>query len=322
MDAVEFIKTSVDAEQLLRHYKVKRITKHGNNLRCCCPIHGGNNPTAFVLNLPKGLWFCHTGCKTGGDIFDLVMKMDNVDFETSVQHIAELFNIDITNMEISVRANQAIRDTQAWIDTMRMLLDEKHIEPFDLSVLGELYPINSYRHFTKTTLQEFGVQYCTNNQRIVVPIYYNHVLVGVTMRRTTPHPIKWLHQPAGLIAGQYLYNIDNIVPFEPLIVVEGVWDCINYYQHGYTNVVATFGCHMTEEQQRMVMQNAIDVIIAYDNDKAGIGGVENVIHTLGNKTNIKIAYIPEGRDAGELTQDEIIASITKSKTIYEWRKTI
>jgi len=36
-----------------------------------CPVHGGDNPTAFTIDDEKGLWYCFTRCQTGGDIFSL-----------------------------------------------------------------------------------------------------------------------------------------------------------------------------------------------------------------------------------------------------------
>lgn len=318
-NAVEYLKANADVYMLLQYYNTQSISRSGRDIRCCCPIHRGNNSTAFVFNTSRNLWFCHTGCQEGGDIYDLVMKMESVSFEESVQRVATILNIDISEMEITLRADSLVRETKQWIETMKMLFCKEKVKSFDISILGKLYTLNSYRHFDKETLGYFDIKYCELNKRIVVPIYANDILIGVTMRRTTNHPAKWLHQPSGLVTGNHLYNLNNIKKGEEIILVEGVWDALSYWQTGYENVVASFGCHLSEEQERLILRNTYDLIVSYDSDIAGICGTNNIIERMKHKINIKIASIPQGKDAGELNNKEIINAIQNSKSIKEWR---
>lgn len=319
-NAVEFIKHNTDPLVILQHYNAKHITKGTGELRCCCPIHDGGNATAFVYNTHKRLWFCHTKCNAGGDIFTLVELIEKIDFESAVKRVAEIYNIDITNMTIIIRTNEVVQDLKRWIESMRNITKVKTLKPFNIELLGKCYPINSYRNFTKETLEHFNVTYCEMNQRIVVPITYQQMLVGVTMRRTKPHPIKWLHQPSGFATGDFLYNGDNITPMSTIIVSEGVFDVMNAYQCGYTNIVATFGCHLTQEQERMLLTKAYDFVIAYDNDNAGIPATRHVINRLQNKVNLRIAKIPDNKDLGELNNEEMRDALSNAYTTHEWRK--
>ena len=36
--------------------------RRGNDLVGSCPVHGGDNPRAFVVNLEKNVWYCFTRC--------------------------------------------------------------------------------------------------------------------------------------------------------------------------------------------------------------------------------------------------------------------
>ena len=56
MDAVSVIKQNIDVEKILRHYNVD-FKYFGDYIRCACPIHNGDNPTAFVIN-EDFLWSC------------------------------------------------------------------------------------------------------------------------------------------------------------------------------------------------------------------------------------------------------------------------
>ncbi len=63
---------------------------HGDQLRGCCPIHGGDNPRGFVVTPSKGLWYCFSGCG-GGDIIKLVSKMRKLPPKEAAELIAERF---------------------------------------------------------------------------------------------------------------------------------------------------------------------------------------------------------------------------------------
>lgn len=312
MDATNKIKEMVTIYDLLEYYKIKI-----SNNRCACPLHNGNNPTAFVVNPDNNLYYCHTNCG-GGDIFTFVEKIEEVSFEEAVRLVAKIFNIDITNLTISLHRIDLIKELNKWFAMIRSKQNNT-MNTFDINTIGTLYDINSYRNFNRDILTQFGIKYCTENKRIIVPIHYQEQCVGVSMRRTDNNPAKWIHQPTDIKTRQLLYNYDNIVKLKPLIIVEGAWDVLNYTQYGYENVVSTFGAHMTNEQMILILQTTYDIILAYDSDKAGIQATNKAIELLHNKVNISIANIPSGKDAGELTQEELEASITNQLTIREWR---
>jgi DNA primase len=47
-------------------------SKYGAQLRGPCPLHKGSaNSKSFVVNKDRGLWYCHSSCKTGGNAIDL-----------------------------------------------------------------------------------------------------------------------------------------------------------------------------------------------------------------------------------------------------------
>lgn len=51
--------------------------------RTTCPLHGGDNPTAFVVNLHSGAFYCHACGVKGGDIVAFVQQRDKLDFKTA-----------------------------------------------------------------------------------------------------------------------------------------------------------------------------------------------------------------------------------------------
>ena len=43
-----------------------------------CPIHGGDNNGAFVVSRERNQWYCFTRCSRGGDVVELVARLDLV----------------------------------------------------------------------------------------------------------------------------------------------------------------------------------------------------------------------------------------------------
>lgn len=82
------IKQYVNMEMLLSKYGVQYGGK-----RIPCPIHGGDNKSAFDVTGDRQLWKCHTGDCGGGDIFTFVEKMDNLQKPQAKLKIQELFGL-------------------------------------------------------------------------------------------------------------------------------------------------------------------------------------------------------------------------------------
>ncbi|MDD3414850.1 MAG: CHC2 zinc finger domain-containing protein [Lachnospiraceae bacterium] len=331
-NAVDFILQNVKFNDLLDYYNIN-YNMHGDMIRACCPIHNGTNPTAFVADINKGLYYCHTGCKQGGNIIGFVEKIENIKFRNAIDKISEIMNIDISNMEI-LNTQKSVDDTKKWIDMMKTKVYKKESEEFDISLFGNLYQINSYRNYSKQTLDKFGVKYCehatfkTNGKeifvdnRIIVPIYYNDLLVGATMRSTKKSQIKWLHQPNGIITGNYLYNIDNMqnTLIDGIMLVEGCGDVWNAWQCGYDNAVSSFGSNLTTTQENILTTKTYYVILAYDCDYAGIYANIKAYKMLKDKMKINVANIPLFKDIGCLTQKEFNDVIGNLLSFNEWSK--
>jgi len=58
----------------------------GKHNRSKCPIHLGDNPTAFSFDSDEGVWYCHR-CGTGGDTINLVEKALKTDFKGALQFL-------------------------------------------------------------------------------------------------------------------------------------------------------------------------------------------------------------------------------------------
>lgn len=67
----------------------------GSSHRCTCPIHSGDNPTAFAIKGDR--WQCHTRSQCGGgDVIDLIAKIEGLEIGAAIKLAAEYAGISNT----------------------------------------------------------------------------------------------------------------------------------------------------------------------------------------------------------------------------------
>lgn len=71
------------------HVQLKRA---GNSLKACCPFHKEKTPS-FHVNPTRQSFHCF-GCGAGGDVFNFIMRYENLDFVGAARRLAERANLD------------------------------------------------------------------------------------------------------------------------------------------------------------------------------------------------------------------------------------
>lgn len=86
----KYLKTKVSIDQVLAAYGLdSNLRRQNHSLYGPCPLHGGDNPTAFHVYLKRGLWRCFTACG-GGDIVDLIRPIENCSEALAAHHLSRL----------------------------------------------------------------------------------------------------------------------------------------------------------------------------------------------------------------------------------------
>jgi DNA primase len=314
MDAVQAIQQSLDVTKLLHHYGFQQIREDNEFIRACCKLHGGNNPTSFVINKENGLWYCHSNCG-GGDAFTLVQKMEGIEFIESVRWLASFFNVDINNLQIVERKAKYIEELRKFV-TLVKSKRKKEIQEFNIT--EEIKPVTRYRNFNQATLEHFNLGYVdevtlakrngehyTLRARLVFPIYFQNIRVGMSFRRTKSTDVpKWSHQPAHIETKNLLYNYDSAKDADTIVVCEGITDVWAFYECGIP-AVATFGAHLTQEQYKLLLRTGADIVLAYDGDSAGKLATQRAIKMLKWKANLSVIHFNENEDPESITREEL-----------------
>lgn len=328
--ALDKILKNIDVIKLLNHYGFDITHQEGNMLRSKCAIHGGDNPTAFVMNLDNTLWYCHSDDCGGGDIVTLVEKMEGYtgqsSFPKAIRFLADFFDVDISNLEIVEHKDRNKKELEEFIKLMKRR-KKKDINEYE--VPSNAKPIAKFRDFKSETLQHFGVAFVdlinlekkngekyTLRDRILFPITFNGKVVGISLRRIKFKDVpKWSHQPVHLEVGNILYNYDNVIGKECVVVCEGIVDVMAFYEIGIP-AVCTFGANITDKQYYLLIKTGADLVFAYDGDKAGIKATNKAIEMFKNKANISVIEFSEGKDPENISRKELLELYERRKRYY------
>ncbi len=91
--------------------------------------------------------------------------------------------------------------------------------------------------------------------------------------------------------GRNLFSLNLAKKNTPysIILVEGYMDVITVYQAGVTNVVATLGTALTDNQAKLLMKYCNEILLCYDSDEAGqkatIRAIE-IINSIGGRSRV------------------------------------
>lgn len=94
------------------------------------------------------------------------------------------------------------------------------------------------------------------------------------------------------IFGMY-ENKSAIVEHDLVYIVEGQFDVIKAFEHGFRNIVALGNSNMTAYQLSILTRYTNNIILLLDNDEAGEKGRKRIIDKFGSSANIQNFYLPQ-----------------------------
>ena len=173
--------------------------------------------------------------------------------------------------------------------------------------------IGAYKNISAKVLKEFDAFFTEQyglKDYLCVPIYQFNKLrfIEGRYRFTGTDKPKYMRRPAGATVLNLLFPIDKLHPSVEIIIVEGLFDMMNLWQHGYHNVVCTFGTQNFGEKKIELLDKLgiTSVKVMMDGDSAGLVASQKITRLLDKydfqTTTIKL---PSHMDPGGLSADEI-----------------
>jgi len=166
--------------------------------------------------------------------------------------------------------------------------------------------------------QEDGKLVDKFRERVMFPIHSVSGRVIAFSGRTlkADNPAKYVNSPETeiYIKSRNLLGIyfakSQIAREDRCILVEGNVDVVMMHQMGITNVVASCGTSLTEEQIRLIGKFTQNITIMYDGDKAGLhAAVRAISLILKEGMNPKVVFLPDGDDPDSFSQKHTLEEI-------------
>lgn len=331
---VDEIKSRCDIVDVIGRYVT--LKRAGSIYKGLCPFHNEKTPS-FAVYETKQFFNCY-GCGAAGDVITFVMRAENIDFKTAVSKLAEQYGIDMDKFgfrneskkneiyELNRAAarfffkNMTERANPALEYMKRRDLDPKTITKFGIGYADESWD-SLVKHlenagFSPKLMVEAGVASYNREKtrcfdkfrnRVIFPILNTRgKVIGFGGRDLGDQGPKYLNSPESDVFSKKnnLYGLNltrqDINKNNCAIMVEGYMDLVSLYKNGVTNVAASLGTALTENQCRLLKRYTENVVLSYDADSAGqkaaLRGIE-LLHREGIKA--KVLHISDGKDPDE-----------------------
>lgn len=118
---------------------------------------------------------------------------------------------------------------------------------------------------------------------------------------------KYYRRPAGASASKVMFPLDKITKTNHVILVEGIFDMLNLWQHGVKNALCIFGTqNFGQAKINLLDQIGVTrVSLLMDGDSAGTRAASNIQKMLEqNNLETEIITLPPGKDPGDLDKYE------------------
>ena len=322
------VKASVSMLQILDHYGLtERFKRSGDSLSGSCPLHNGDNPTQFRVSASKNCWNCFGKCKRGGNVLDFVALKENISVREAAIRISDWFGLkfdkpagktDSTSAEKnpattpqSAARSESVGNNAAETGSNKPL-------GFQLQNLESAHPYLAERGLTPEAITEFGLGFCANGSmkdRVVIPIHNPEGKLLAYAGRwpgAPPEDTPKYKLPAGFKKSLELFNLHRTIqapPEQPLVIVEGFFDCIKLWQLGLQRVVALMGSSLSPAQEELIGKHTNSrsrVLVMLDEDDAGRAGRDEIARRLARFVFVKThVFDAEGRQPENLTAEEV-----------------
>ena len=336
-DSIESLKLKAKISDFILSSTTGKL--RGNKGMAICPFHGEKTASMSFTD-EENLFHCF-GCKEGGDIFKYVQSINNIEFQESVEMVAEKYSFNLKYTDSQFESNQ-----KSLIQTMKVIsdyfknniqetssvkpkkylssrkIDSGLIKKFNLG-FAELdekifYDFCTKNSITRQNLKALGLLSEKENllfrERILFPITnFRTEVVAFGGRALNDFGPKYLNSAESQIykKNRTLYFTDgflkSVKDLDEIIVVEGYFDVLAFNLLGYSNVASPSGTALTQLQLEQLAKYTSNVTLCFDNDEAGVNATIRILELKNNISkdlNLTSIVLPDHyKDIGEYYED-------------------
>lgn len=244
------IKRSLEVAKVLDYFQIKNLTYRNGSYCGPCPIHMGDNKTAFHFNIEKKIFNCFTHCG-GGNVLDFIAKYRDV----SIYNAARIA-LKIINYKNHVSFNLDLDPHHEYLRHRKLSLD---------------------------TCKYFNIGFCKTGylrNRIAIPIHdRSGNLIAYVGRAIDDSVLKYLFPPK-FKKSAYIFNLHRVLNRgKRTFIVEGFFDVFRLHAFGEQSICIMGSSISTDQIQQLKTINT-SYILMLDGDTTGKKATEKVSRKL------------------------------------------
>jgi len=332
-DSIESLKLKAKISDFVLSSTTGKI--RGNKGMALCPFHGEKTASMSFTD-EENLFHCF-GCKEGGDIFKYVQLINSVEFQESVEIVADkyAFSLKYTDSKFESDQKNLIKIMKTisdyFIENLNKTnstkpkqylnsrkINENEIQKFKLGFAENdekvFYKFCNDNQIDKQILKSLGLlsekQNLLFRDRIMFPITnFRNEVVAYGGRALNDYGPKYLNSAESQIykKNRTLFFTDNFLKSvknnNEIIIVEGYFDVLAFNLLGYSNVASPSGTALTIQQLEQLSKYSTNITLAFDNDKAGVSATLRILDlkkSTSRDLNLTCLVLPsEYKDIGE-----------------------
>lgn len=274
-----------------------------------CPVHHlvvgkEDRSPSWSMNLHSGLWICYS-CGAKGNLSQLVLQL------TGDSDEAMLVNEYI----ISSGLERLKAGTSAPVENLPSV---------DLSAFRKFVSVPEqlleYRRIDPEVAQRFGIRWDPQPRHWIVPIISPS---GDLWGWQAKGKNYFRNVPTGVPKSRTLFGIERFKA-QVAVLVESPLDVVRLASlrpGQLTHGLGTFGAHVSTYQLNLVSRWADTLVIALDNDEAGIRAAERVARECprprGGINFLRYEHT-NAKDIGDMTNDELEEALAGASALPWW----
>lgn len=299
--------------------------RSGANYFGLCPFHNEKTPS-FSVSPEKQIYYCF-GCGKGGGVINFMMEIEQLSYPEAVERLAKRAGIPVPEQENDVQSRRRARLYEVNKAAARYFheqlnapggagardyISKRQISRKMATSFGLGYAPDSYnifeqemvaRGFTSSELASAdlirpgskGGTYATFRNRLMFPVIdVRGNVTGFSGRIIGDGEPKYLNtrETPVFSKGRLLFglNLARKSKRDYIILVEGNVDVVSLHQAGFDSAVASLGTSLTKEQAQLISRYKKEVVLAYDNDGAGLKASQRAIDIL-EKLDVKVKVL-------------------------------
>ncbi len=315
-ELVEEVRSRNDIVDVISAYVP--LQKKGNSYFGLCPFHNEKTPS-FSVSPQKQMYYCF-GCGAGGNVITFLMEYENYTFPEALKVLADRAGIKLPEEEPDAEEKALADRRSSILEVNKLAANffyrELHTEEglrgyqylkgrgladdtirrFGLGFAprrgDELCGYLRSKGYSDALLRESGLIVTEERgsrdkfwNRVMFPIMdRNNRVIGFGGRVLGDGKPKYLNSPDTPVFDKsrnlYGLNYARTSRERYMLLCEGYMDVIAMQQAGFINSVASLGTAFTAGQALLLKRSTDQVILAYDNDEAGVTAALRAIPIL------------------------------------------